>query len=410
MSLKVLIITVRSSKEDSSINEIKNIDANRKGLIRLFKKQNPKSISNPKLAAFGIELKSFINEITNDDTFLVYYAGHGLKDQKDRRVYLETNESKRTCIADTSYPITTFVNRIRNSVAKRKIIIIDSCYSGAAHAHDNTMGLDDGDNDDFLKEHIENSSYKGVYILTSTKPNELALFPNDTPNEPTFFTGELLSIFNNGLKDVTKERINCNDLFNELTERLKKKHLPEPCQSNDGNVQDLPFWPNKSYKKDNTESTKTKTDNANLGKNEIPNQARIEFDCVWADFVLKFKDIYIIPDIEKGLNNQNDSLLFKDMINELNKKGIIQDQSENKDKIEFNNKDKVVLYTYNHKLEISSKQGYSPELKYYELTPEAIDEYTNANADYQEKDLYLKISNVFKQMFEGKIVCKHYKI
>lgn len=409
MALKVLIITVKSSKEDSSINEIKNIDANRKGLVRLFKNQNPKSINNPRLAAFGIELKSFINEITNDDTFLVYYAGHGLKDQKDRKVYLETNESKRSCIADTSYPITTFVNRIRNSVAKRKIIIIDSCYSGAAHAHDNTMGVDDGDNDDFLKEHIENSSYKGVYILTSTKPNELALFPNDSPNKPTFFTGELLSIFNNGLKDVTKEHINCNDLYNELTKRLKNKHLPEPCQSNDGNVQDLPFWPNKSYKKNSTEATKEKTDNPNLDNNETTNQAQIEFDCVWADFVLKYRDMYIIPDIEKGLN-QNDTLLFKNMINELNQKGIIQDQSTDKDKIEFSNKDKNVLYTYSHKLEITAKQGYSPELKYFELTPEAIDEYKKANTDYQRKDLYLKISNVFKQMFEKRIVCKHYKI
>jgi len=267
MDLKILIITVSKSAKDDSITTIENIDANRDGLMLLFEKQNPKSIHNPNLVEFGTELTSFLNEITNDDILLVYYAGHGLKDPNKRTtVYLETYDSMRSDLQHTSYDIKNFVTDIQNSVAKRKIIIIDSCYSGAAHPYDNIMGIDDGDNDDFLKEHIEKSKYTGVYILTSTKKNEPARYPGDKPKEPTFFTGELLHILNNGLEDYTKESINCNDLFNELKERLKNKKKPEPCQSNYGNVHDLPFWPNNSYNPDIAKPTSSKAYQTNSSK------------------------------------------------------------------------------------------------------------------------------------------------
>lgn len=245
MKLKVLIITVSYSAKDSSIPRIDNIDANRDGLMLLFNELNPKSIHNPQLADFGLELSSFLREATNNDTLLVYYSGHGFQDQ-DYNVYLETNDSMSNGIAKSSYFIKEFVNDIQDSAAGRKIIIIDSCYSGAAHPHHNTMDLG---NDCFLKEYFEKSKddYKGVYILTSTKPYEIARYPKENPDKPTFFTGELLYIFNHGLSNRRKKNITCNDLYVELQKRLKSKNLPEPYQSNDGDVLKINIMPNKSY-------------------------------------------------------------------------------------------------------------------------------------------------------------------
>jgi uncharacterized caspase-like protein len=66
-----------------------------------------------------------------DDLILIYFAGHGELDEYNC-LYLELKDSDPETLLSTSLSFDFIDNCIRNSKCKTVIVIIDSCYSGAA--------------------------------------------------------------------------------------------------------------------------------------------------------------------------------------------------------------------------------------------------------------------------------------
>ena len=173
---------------------------------------------------------------TNMETLLLYFAGHGYR-RSDRTYFLTgTNTEKMLVNEDGSTGINFdfLKNRIRKSRVPQTIMVLDACYSGLA-----VQGEDS----------VADLKVKGSYTLTSSDSQEVSYF--DTAGSHTLFTGELLQILKNGVKNG-QEKVSLDDLYNELARNTRKKNpkmSPQQMASNEIQSNRFFFFKNPAYDK-----------------------------------------------------------------------------------------------------------------------------------------------------------------
>lgn len=148
------------------------------------------------------------------DVLIVYFAGHGLLHSTGSDLYLTVVDSnKERMYYSVAYD--NFRTEIRESRARRKLVILDCCYSGRAL---NAMS-DDGS----TAVMANSASLSGVYLMASTAENRTA-----TAGEVyTAFTGALIDIIESGLPDCG-ELLDVDSLFDNARVALQDGGLPLP--------------------------------------------------------------------------------------------------------------------------------------------------------------------------------------
>ncbi|MEC3992955.1 caspase family protein [Actinacidiphila sp. DG2A-62] len=165
------------------------------------------------------------------DTLLVYYAGHGLRDTESSDLYLALTGSR----AHTGYTAVAYEHLravVRGSEARRKIVVLDCCFSGRA-----ARTLSEADS---VAGH---TAVDGAYVLTASPRDRAALAPDGETH--TAFTGELLDILRLGIPDGPA-LIDLDTLFQELERRLRAKNRPLPRRSQEDAVGRLPLVRNRA--------------------------------------------------------------------------------------------------------------------------------------------------------------------
>ena len=78
-------------------------------------------------------LNDYVSTLRENDVLIVYYAGHGMLDTRNKRAHwIPVNgETQRDTYWIPSYRITDLVNKMK---AKKVLVISDSCYSGGLAA------------------------------------------------------------------------------------------------------------------------------------------------------------------------------------------------------------------------------------------------------------------------------------
>lgn len=121
-----------------------------------------------------------------DDFLLVYYAGHGVRDQRrNERLYLAVRETEHDGPAGTAVSFEDVRDVIEDSRARTRVLILDCCYSGMA------VGAMSGGAVD-----AQEIAVGGTAVVTSSPPNKIALAPPG--DRHTAFTGELITLLRNG--------------------------------------------------------------------------------------------------------------------------------------------------------------------------------------------------------------------
>ncbi|TCO49782.1 caspase family protein [Actinocrispum wychmicini] len=170
-----------------------------------------------------------------DDTFLVYFAGHGLTGSVRNELYL--------CLSDTDVdelPVSALsMDLLRdvflNCQATNRVLVLDCCFSGRA-----TQGVMTGDTEAVLGQ-IE---VAGTYTLTSTPPNTPALArPGATY---TAFTGELVALLRNGIPDGP-ELLSLATIYRRLRATMAARGLPLPSQRGTGTADHLALVRNPAH-------------------------------------------------------------------------------------------------------------------------------------------------------------------
>ena len=176
--------------------------------------QNCIVVSNPKT---GPELIDPIADAAEEatDMLIVYFAGHGMPHSTGHELCLGLVGSKSGRMYQwVSY--SDIQTEIRESRARRKLVILDCCYSGRATA--GIMGDED------LTGQIANSAnLPGVYLMASTASNKTS----QSGDIFTAFTGELIALIQNGMPKCG-DLLSVDDLFAGTIEALFGKGLPLP--------------------------------------------------------------------------------------------------------------------------------------------------------------------------------------
>jgi outer membrane protein assembly factor BamD (BamD/ComL family) len=244
----VLLIGASDFPEDPTITPIPNVKAN----IVHFKDIliNPEIIGVPE-ANIMISLNETRSQIerklldlskqTNSKkyTLLVYYSGHGILSSEDYELYLTTYQTSKKYLETDAVNINDFKRDIKRSAAGRKIVFLDCCHSGAIigamSSKESTI-------------QAELTGFEGTYVMTSAAEDTPSLFPVENPDRPTYFTGKLLEVLNEGLESES-EYCSLREIYHQIETDLTRAGLPRPQQSNINTADQIFFSRNKKYVK-----------------------------------------------------------------------------------------------------------------------------------------------------------------
>lgn len=86
--------------------------------------------------ATGNKLKSYLEEwlplnVKPTSTLFVYYSGHGAPDPQSGDAYLVPWDGDATFLKSTAYPLKKFYADLSKTKAKRVLVALDACFSGA---------------------------------------------------------------------------------------------------------------------------------------------------------------------------------------------------------------------------------------------------------------------------------------
>ncbi|MBE8992316.1 caspase, EACC1-associated type [Nostoc sp. LEGE 12450] len=91
-------------------------------------------LKNPERQVVEIAIETLFSGRHKDDLLLLYFSGHGIKDDRGR-LYLATRNTSKTqqgeLIRSTSVSANFIHDRMSESRSRRQVVILDSCFSGA---------------------------------------------------------------------------------------------------------------------------------------------------------------------------------------------------------------------------------------------------------------------------------------
>ncbi|WP_433825803.1 caspase, EACC1-associated type [Actinoplanes sp. CA-015351] len=158
------------------------------------------------------------------DALVVYFAGHGLLDNRDDLHLALPLASRKRLYRAVRYDDLRreVVETARN--CRSKVMLLDCCYSG--RAMQGAMGAPDV---------AEQARIAGTYLMTATAETSKALAPPG--DDYTAFTGALIDKISTGIADGA-ELLDLETLFYHLRADLSARRLPIPQQRsrNDGSA------------------------------------------------------------------------------------------------------------------------------------------------------------------------------
>lgn len=164
------------------------------------------------------EIETFFSNRVKDDLLLLYFSGHGIKDDFGR-LYFASPETKLSRLRSTGISA-NFVNDVmRDSRSRSQVLILDCCYSGAFAKGmmvkaDQSIGT---------KERFEG---KGCLVLTASDSYQYAFEGNELEGTgiQSTFTKAIVSGLETGLADLDHDgQISIDELYEYAYDRVTEE-------------------------------------------------------------------------------------------------------------------------------------------------------------------------------------------
>jgi branched-chain amino acid transport system substrate-binding protein len=177
-------------------------------------------LSNPNKGSIEKAVEDLFSNRQRDDLVLLYFSGHGIKDQS-ARFYLSTKETGQDQKGDfrrsTALAASKLQEYITDSRSKREVIILDCCFSGAFVQGKGTPAMGEiGEID------IQTAlGGRGRAILTSSSSIEYSFESED--NDLSIYTKYLVEGIETGAADKDGDQlISVNELHEYASERVQE--------------------------------------------------------------------------------------------------------------------------------------------------------------------------------------------
>ncbi|MEL7037613.1 MAG: SUMF1/EgtB/PvdO family nonheme iron enzyme [Cyanobacteria bacterium J06592_8] len=169
------------------------------------------TLINPDLAEMQIAIGNLFSQSERDDLALLFFSGHGITDD-DNHLYLGTNITAKNNFVATAVTANFVQKQLSNSYCRRKVIILDCCYSGAFDNgwHTKSVGLD-------LNQQL---GAEGTAILTSSSSTQTSFEQENAAL--SLYTQYLVEGIEKGAADIDKDgKIYVQELHNYAKKKVK---------------------------------------------------------------------------------------------------------------------------------------------------------------------------------------------
>src|SRR3954452_9761603 len=163
----------------------------------------------------GEAIADFYTDARGDDLTLLYFTGHGLKDDEGR-LYLAMTNTRRSALMLTAISGAQLNDAMDASRSRRKVLILDCCYSGAFPAG-RTAKADEG------VQTLERFQGKGRAVLTASDATQYAFEGDDLRGSGTssVFTRYLVEAIRSGEADLDEDGdIALDELYSYVREKV----------------------------------------------------------------------------------------------------------------------------------------------------------------------------------------------
>lgn len=182
----------------------------------------------------GEAIADFYAGAHRDDLTLLYFTGHGVKDDEGR-LYLAMTNTRREALMFTAISAAQLNDAMDASTSRRKVLILDCCYSGAFPAG-RTAKSDEG------VQTLERFQGKGRAVLTASDATQYAFEGDDLRGSGTssIFTRHLVEAIRSGAADLDEDGdIALDELYSYVYEQVvaeMPQQRPKKQEDVDGRI------------------------------------------------------------------------------------------------------------------------------------------------------------------------------
>ncbi|KJK55238.1 caspase, EACC1-associated type [Saccharothrix sp. ST-888] len=165
-------------------------------------------------AAIRQSVEAFLNDREPDELVVVYFSGHGEYDTEDGQLYYIASDTRADQLRQTGVEAAFITEQLEACAARRKVLLLDCCFSGAAVQGFRSKGA----SQQRTSATVEAS---GVYVITASHQWEQAFV--GAADAPSRFTAAMVDGLHSGRGDLDGDgKISADDLFRFVSRTLRE--------------------------------------------------------------------------------------------------------------------------------------------------------------------------------------------
>ena len=227
-----------SKYQDPAIPGLRYADADARAIYDYFRLRLPESqvFLRVNEQATLREIKSLLGTqlvakaFDPKDTVILYFAGHGMRDRltRNRDPYFLPYDARSGDLYSSAFGMNEVTGLLQRLIPERVVVLIDSCFSGAAGGRSPYDPKAEGDRAPFSEEFLDNMAHAGTgrAVLTASGPDEAA--QEDADLGHGVFTYYLLEGLRGAADSITAGEntpdgnITVSEVYNYLSRKVNK--------------------------------------------------------------------------------------------------------------------------------------------------------------------------------------------